>query len=134
MPEVGELYERALLLSRRLGGTEHVFAVLSGAWVFHVVRGQVEVSCELAQECLDLSNRQGVAGLSVMGHFVLGSCNFHLGRLESAKTHLDLALAAVRGGSHPGLAMFAGPDVGVFCRSYQSHALVQLANAAHTAR
>ncbi len=134
MPEVGEVYERALLLSRRLGGTEHVFAVLSGAWVFHVVRGQVEVSRELAQECLDLANRQGVAGLSVMGHFVLGSCNFHLGRLEGAKTYLDLALAAFSGGSHPALAMFAGPDVGVFCRSYQSHVLWQLGNAEQAAR
>jgi DNA-binding SARP family transcriptional activator/predicted ATPase len=133
MPEVGELYERALLLSRRLGGTEHVFPVLSGAWVFHVVRGQLEVSLELAQQCLDLANQGGVDALSVMGDFMLGSCNFHLGRLETSKAHLDKALAAYRGHSHPALALFAGPDVGVFCRSYQSQLLWLLGESEQSA-
>jgi DNA-binding SARP family transcriptional activator/predicted ATPase len=132
-PEVGELYERALLLSRRFGGNEHVFPVLSGAWVFHVVRGQLETSRELAQQCLDLANQQGAAALSVMGDFMLGSCNFHLGRLEGSKAHLDKALAAFRGHSHPALALFAGPDVGVFCRSYQSHLLWHLGEGGQAA-
>jgi predicted ATPase len=122
-PEVGELYERALLLARRLGDTEHVFPVLSGAWVFHAVRGQLEASRKLAQECLDLASGASVPGLSVMGHFLLGSCNFHLGRLDISKTHLDQALMAYSGGSHPAFALFAGPDIGVFCRSYQSQVL-----------
>ena len=90
---------------------------MSGAWVFHVVRGQLEVSRELAQECLDLANQEGMAPVSVMGHFIMGSCNFHLGRMESSKKHLDQALAAFSGGSHPALALFAGPDIGAFCRS-----------------
>jgi predicted ATPase len=131
--EVGELYERALLLCRRLEGTEHVFAVLSGAWVFHVVRGQLEISRELAQECLDLANQDGMAPVSVMGHFIMGSCNFHLGRMESSKKHLDQALAAFSGGFHPALALFAGPDIGAFCRSYQSQVLWQLGNAGEAA-
>jgi predicted ATPase len=122
-PEVGELYERALLLARRLGDTEHVFPVLSGAWVYRAVRGQLEASRELAQQCLDLANGADSAGLSVTGHFLLGSCNFHLGRLESSRKHLDQALTAFSGGSNPALALFAGPDVGVFCRSYQSQVL-----------
>jgi DNA-binding SARP family transcriptional activator/predicted ATPase len=122
-PEVGELYERALLLARRLGDTEHVFPVLSGAWVYHAVRGQLEASQELAQQCLDLANGADSAGLSVTGHFLLGSCNFHLGRLERSKEHLDQALTAFSGGSNPALALFAGPDVGVFCRAYQSQVL-----------
>jgi DNA-binding SARP family transcriptional activator/predicted ATPase len=134
LPEVGEVYERALLLSRRLGEKEHVFPVLSGAWVFHAVRGQLEVSRELAQQCLDLANHEGVPTLSVTGHFLLGSCNFHLGRMERSKTHLDQALAAFSGSSHPALAMFAGPDVGVFCRSYQSHVLWHLGNAQEASR
>jgi predicted ATPase len=101
--------------------------------VFHAVRGQLEASRELAQECLDLANREGMAAFSVMGHFLLGSCNFHLGRMESSKTHLDQALAVFSGGSHPALALFAGPDVGVFCRSYQSQVLWQLGNAEQAA-
>ena len=105
-----------------------MFAVLSGAWVFHVVRGQLEISRELAQECLDLANEAMAPGLSVMGHFIFGSCNFHLGRMEGSKKHLDQALMAYSGGSHPAVALFAGPDVGVFCRSYQSQLLWLLGN------
>jgi predicted ATPase len=134
-PEVGDLYERALQLSRRLEGTEHAFAVLSGAWVFHAVRGHLKASRELAQECLDLAmaRGEGMEPFSVMGHFLLGSCNFHLGCLEDSKTHLDQALAVFRGGSHPAVALFAGPDVGVFCRSYQSQVLWQMGNAGDSA-
>ena len=98
------------------------------------VRGQLEVSRELAQQCQDLATNEGEPTLSVMGHFVLGSCNFHLGRLEGSKTHLEQALAAFSGSSHPALAMFAGPDVGVFCRSYQSHVLWHLGSAEEAAR
>ena len=123
MPEVGETYARALELSRKLGDTPHVFPVLSGAWVFHVVRGQMEVSRELGQQCLDLAIPRQDATLSVMGHFILGSSNFHLGRLVEADVQMERAMAAYEGRSHPALMLFAGPDVGVFCRSYQSHML-----------
>ena len=102
-PEVGELYERALLLARRLGDTEHVFPVLSGAWVFHAVRGQLEASRELAQECLDLASGASAPGLSVMGHFLLGSCNFHLGRLDRSKSPFGPGADGLQRGFTPGL-------------------------------
>ena len=40
MPEVGETYDRGLLLSRRSGDRNHIFSLLSGAWFFHIVRGR----------------------------------------------------------------------------------------------
>ena len=123
MPEVGETYARALELSRKLGETPHVFPVLSGAWVFHVVRGQMEISRKLGQQCLDLATPRQDAALTVMGHFILGSSNFHLGNLAESYAEMEKAMAAYAGGSHPALALFAGPDVGVFCRSYESHVL-----------
>ena len=53
MPEVGETYERGLLLSRRSGG-EHLFSVLSGAWLFRIVRGDLEESRRLGNTALML--------------------------------------------------------------------------------
>ena len=132
-PEVGELYERALLLSRRLGGTEHVFAGIE--WSLGVPCGPRPTgSLPRTGAGVPRPGEPGGHGaLSVMGHFLLGSCNFHLGRMEGSKTHLDQALAAFSGGSHPALALFAGPDVGVFCRSYQSQVLWHLGNAEQAA-
>ena len=123
LPEVGETYERALELSRKLGETPHVFPVLSGAWVFHVVRGQMEASRQLGQQCLDLAIPRADPTLSVMGHFILGSSHFHLGQLQESRAHMEQAMADYQGHSHPALTLFAGPDIGVFCRSYQSHVL-----------
>jgi predicted ATPase len=93
-PEVGALYERALVLARRLDRHSHLIPVLSGAWVFHVVRGQLEISRELAQQCLDLANQQGLLELSVMGELMLGGVNFHQGRLRASQSHLERTMAA----------------------------------------
>ena len=56
-----------------------------------------------------------------MGTLPSGKQPVSSGPAGSSKTHLDQALAAYSGGSHPALALFAGPDIGVFCRSYLSH-------------
>jgi predicted ATPase len=42
---------------------------------------------------------------------------------------MEQAVPTYGGPSHPALALFAGPDVGVFCRSYLSHLLWQLGHA-----
>ena len=49
--EVGETYERALDLSRRLDD-RNIFAILSGAWVFHIVRGDLEKARQFSLEFL----------------------------------------------------------------------------------
>ena len=94
---------------------------------------ELEVSRELAQECLDLANQDGMAPVSVMGHFIMRQLQFSPRPDGSSKKHLDQALAAFSGGSHPAVALFAGPDIGAFCRSYQSQVLWQLGNAGEAA-
>ena len=121
MPVVGETYRRALDLSRRLEERTHIFAVLSGAWVFHAVRGELEEAHRLSQEFGDRAIREEESEFRMAGHFTSGSSLFHLGRLEDSRRHMEAALALRRGGPQTVLALFAGPDVGVFCRSYLAH-------------
>ena len=59
------------------------------------------------------------------GHFLLATSLFHLGKFVASREHIEQALPTSDGPSHPALAFFAGPDVGVFCRAYQSHLLCQ---------
>lgn len=129
-PEVGETYERGLLLSRRSGDRKHAFSVLSGAWVFHIVRGDLEESRQLAQYSVDGAYGEGVSAQEMAGHFILGSSLFHLGQLGASREHMELAVPSFDSTPHPALALFAGPDVGVFCRAYLSHVLWQLGHAA----
>jgi DNA-binding SARP family transcriptional activator len=123
MPEVGETYARGLLLSRRSGDQKHSFPLLSGAWLFHLVRGQVEEARRLAQDALEGARREGDAAQENASHFLLGTTLFHLGRLQESWQQIELAVLLSSGPPHPALALFAGPDFGVFGRAYLSHLL-----------
>jgi predicted ATPase len=119
-PEVGETYHRALELSNRFDG-RNILVILSGAWVFHIVRGDLEESRQYGQEFLRLAQRQNTPELLAPSNFLLGSSLFHMGQIEASLTHMTAALAANGDAAGAVLALFAGPDIGVFCRSYLAH-------------
>jgi DNA-binding SARP family transcriptional activator/predicted ATPase len=118
--EVGETYERALDLSRRLDD-RNILAILSGVWVFHIVRGDLEKARQFSLEFLRVAEREPAPGQMLAGNFIVGSSLFHLGRLEAALDHMTVALRIHSGPAESVLALFAGPDIGVFCRSYLAH-------------
>jgi len=59
------------------------------------------------------------------GRFLLGTSLFHLGQLAASCEQIEQAVMSYYSPSHPALALFAGPDVSVFCRAYLSHLLWQ---------
>jgi predicted ATPase len=118
-----------LELSLRLHEKTHRFLVLSGAWVFHIVRGNLERSREHAAQAFDLASEEGIPAFAMAGHFVMGSTLFHLGKFSESEAHLRRALSLWGGSTHPALALFAGPDLGVFCHSYIAHVLWHLGAA-----
>ena len=93
--EVGETYERALDLSRRLGN-RNIFVILSGVWVFHAVRGDLEKARQFSLEFLRAAEREPTPGLMLAGNFLLGSSLFHLGQLEASLDHMTAAIRAHR--------------------------------------
>ena len=118
--EVGETYTRALEISRRLEN-RNIFPILSGAWVFHAVGGHLRTAVQFSHEFLTAAERDGTPGVLLAGNFLMGSSLFHLGRLEESLRHM-MAASGNRGGSASSvLALFAGPDLGVFCNSYLAH-------------
>jgi DNA-binding SARP family transcriptional activator len=130
--EAGETYDRGLLLSRRSDDRTHSFSLLSGAWSFHAVRGHLEESKRLGQQCIDAPNGPGgerIAAVEMAGHFLLGISLFHLGDLAGSRTQMELAQLPYSGPTHPALALFAGPDIRVSCRSYLSQLHWQFGDA-----
>ena len=119
-PEVGETYQRALDLSRRLDD-RNLFVILSGSWMFHTVRGELETARRFGIEFLKAAERQPTPGLMLAGNTLLGSSLFHLGQLEASLDHMTSAIRNPSGPTESVLALFAGPDIGVFCRSYLAH-------------
>ncbi len=119
-PEVGETYRRALELSRRLDD-RNIFVILSGVWVFHIVSGDLERARQVGLELLRVAEREPTPGLMLAGNFFLGSSLFHLGELQASLEHLTAAMRYHSGATESVLALFAGPDIWFFCRSYLSH-------------
>ena len=125
-PEVGETYARALLLSRRSNEREHLFSVLGGAWLFNIVRANLEESRRLAQDCVDQAQREKNVPVEMAGRFLLGTSLFHMGQLAASREQIQHALRADSRPYDQALALFAGPNVDVFCRAYMAHVLWQL--------
>jgi predicted ATPase len=59
-------------------------------------------------------------------HFVSASSLFHLGRFAESRDHMQESLVAQSSPTPSVLALFAGPDIGVFCRAYLGHVLWHL--------
>jgi predicted ATPase len=118
--EVGETYHRALELSKRLED-RNLFAIVGGTWVFHTVRGNLEEARRYGLDFLKAAERESTPELMLAANFLLGSCLFHLGQLEASLAHLSAAIDTQGGPVGSVLALFAGPDLRVFCRSYLAH-------------
>ncbi|HWB85943.1 MAG TPA: AAA family ATPase [Bryobacteraceae bacterium] len=129
--EVGATYNRALELSQRLDDRT-IFAIWSGAWVYHVVRGDLKAARQFSLDFLRAAERERTAGLMLAGNFMAGSSLFHLGQLEESLKHLLSAMGTDDGSAESVLALFAGPDLGVFCHSYLAH-LIYLCESADQA-
>ncbi len=128
--EVGGTYERALDLSRRLDG-RNIFVILSGVWVFHAVRGDLEKARQYGLEFLRIVDREPTPGLMLAGNFLMGCSLFHLGQMELSLDHMTAAIRAHSGPAESVLALFAGPDIGVFCRCYLAHLAWHRENGNH---
>jgi predicted ATPase len=68
-----------------------------------------------------MAERQSTPGLMLAGNFILGSSLFHLGQLKASFEHMTAAIHIHKDPAGSVLALFAGPDPDVFCRSYLAH-------------
>lgn len=126
MREIGETYERGLMLSGRSGDRKHSFSLSSGAWLFHIVRGDLEASRRMGEDCFEEGRRQGSSAVEMAGRFLLGTTLFHLGQFGNSLELIREATPSSTGRCDSALTMFAGPDLGVFCRAYLSQLYWQL--------
>jgi len=79
------------------------------------------VAEQFSLDFLKAAEREGAAGLLRAGNFLMGSSLFHLGRLEESLRHMRAAMGRHDRSEESVLALFAGPDLGVFCDSYLAH-------------
>jgi class 3 adenylate cyclase/predicted ATPase len=86
--EIEHNYRRAKELSQEHSDSVHHFLAIWGLWVFHLVRGQLAMARDLAENLLSLATREQNTDLLIRARESLGSTYFFLGRFDDAKTHL----------------------------------------------
>ena len=90
--EVGSTYTRARELCQQLGETREIFQVLWGLWVFHLLRADLGIAREIAEEFLRLAERLPNPGLAARGHVAVEATLMHLAEFAPAMAHFEKAL------------------------------------------
>jgi DNA-binding winged helix-turn-helix (wHTH) protein/predicted ATPase len=91
--DVGSAYAKARELCQQLGEKREIFEVLWGLWAFHLLRADLEIAREMAEEFLRLAERQPNAGLVTRGHIAMEVTLMHQGKFAPALEHFEEGLS-----------------------------------------
>src|SRR5262249_55610802 len=78
-------------------------------------------SLVMAEEFLHTG--KGNSEIEMAGLFLKGCSNFHLGKFALSLEDITTSIALGCNRTPPMMSLFAGPDIGVFCRIYLAHNL-----------
>jgi predicted ATPase len=126
-PEVERVYTRARKLCERAGDPPELFPVLWGLWVMHLLRGELQTACELAEQLLRRAQSVPDPTQLMYAHHALGETALLTGKLLLAREHLEMALSLYNRERHQPLTFrYHGFDVGVWILSSDTLTLWQL--------
>jgi tetratricopeptide (TPR) repeat protein len=126
MPEVEENYTRAHDLCKQLKVESELLPVLSGLWLFYMVREEIGKAREFAEQVVGLAESCDDPALKVEAHAMLGASLTHLGKFEEALEHLEKGSALYQAEGQPRLLAFTGHDPAMTCLSFSGWVLWSL--------
>jgi class 3 adenylate cyclase/predicted ATPase len=88
-PEREPVLTRASVLSQQVGESLQRFAVLFALWSFRISRAEYQVTHAVAEQLLDLAQRQNDPALLLGAHYALGQSLYQAGAFAPARTHLE---------------------------------------------
>jgi class 3 adenylate cyclase/predicted ATPase len=125
-PEVGEVFARGRVLCDASPSNPETFPVLTGSWVFFLVRGELEESRRYAEEMLTLGKLTADDHFLVEAHYSLGNSLYWLGDVEGARRELEAAAALYDPARHASHTLLFGQDPGVTAQCYLTFTLWML--------
>ncbi|MBZ4423294.1 TOMM system kinase/cyclase fusion protein [Myxococcus sp. RHSTA-1-4] len=118
--DVERAYLRARELCQTVGQTPATFLALWGLFTFYLVSGQLDKAIELGEQMLRIGASRRDETLTLGAHTALGAALFYQGAFETARRHLDEAVALDRKERDRSLAAMTGQDVGIVARMYSA--------------
>ena len=134
-PELEQTFSRAWQLYQEASAQDpaqavenipQLFEVLYGLWSLKLIRAELPVALELAEQMLDLAQRQGDSLLLMPAHWAVGNTLFWLGELASAQEHFEQSMALYNPRQHHSHVLLFGQDQGVTCLAFQAWNLWEL--------
>jgi predicted ATPase len=114
-------------LCERIGQPSQLFAIMWGAWIWHLVRADLRLCMELASEALALAERVNDPGMLMEALFLPAVTLVFRGEFATARAHCARALAQYDDRHRTRFwADITGEDSGVAHRCYLSVALWHL--------
>ena len=92
-PELEPVLTRAMALAQQVGESAQYFAVLRARWSFYNVRAEHQAAHTVAEQLLDLAQRQHDPALLLGAHHALGVTLANMGVFTLARTHYEQAIA-----------------------------------------
>ncbi|MBV8587383.1 MAG: AAA family ATPase, partial [Verrucomicrobia bacterium] len=118
-PEVGPVFHRAHILCERVGQTPQVFAIMWGNFAFHVVRGDLKICTELAEEAVAFGERLNDPGILMEALFLRGVTRLYRGDFAGTRESCTRALDEFDDRARAAFwAATVGEDAGVTHRCY----------------
>jgi adenylate cyclase len=113
--ETEQAYTRARELCAQLGDPAELFPALFGLWVVYLTKAELGAAHGLAEQLLRRAEDAHDSGLLLYALHALGETSFYMGRLLSAREHLERALSVYDPERHFALASrYSGPDAGLW--------------------
>src|SRR5262249_47947519 len=128
-PELEPVLTRAEALSQRLGEPLQRFTVLFGLWSFRATRAECQTALAVAEQLLDLAQRQHDPALLLGAHYALGQSLYQVGAFAPARTHLEqgMALSNLQPHATPHTTpWWEAQNLGVCCRAWGARVLWDL--------
>jgi hypothetical protein len=92
-PELEPVLTRAAALCQQVGEALQRFVVLNALSLFHFHRAEYQAAQAMAEQLLDLAQRQHDPAELARAHTRLGQALFNVGAFAPARTHLEQGLA-----------------------------------------
>jgi predicted ATPase len=143
-PDVISTCRRIQEICQRIAGSPQVFHALYLLANFHWLRAEHIAGFELTKQMMTLAQKSEDSLMLALTHFVKGALSFNMGKLCSAKEHLEKMNAFYNPTEHSHLAFIYGQDPGqisgsntscvLWCLGYPDQALQQSQKALAIAR
>ena len=126
-PEVSPVFRRARALCERVGQTPQLFAMMWGNFAFHIVRGDLRICTELADEAMAFGEGLNDPGILMEALFLKGLTRLYRGDFAGTRDCCARAIAEFDDRERTAFwAAMVGEDAGVTHRCYLALALWHL--------